>query len=128
MMEAVEKPSMTPAEASGKQIDREQALSRVGGDADLLKEIAGMFLEESPIMLGTMESAMVKADAETLERSAHTFKGSVANFGATQAFDAALALEMIGRRKDLSSAPEALARVREAFEKLRPELEALAAE
>lgn len=119
---------MTPAGASGKQIDRDQALARVGGDIDLLKEIAAMFLEESPIMLQTMERAVAQGDAEGLERAAHTFKGSVANFGATQGYEAALALEMIGRGKDLDTASAALARVREAFEQLQPELEALAAE
>ena len=78
-------------------LDRAAALARVGGDLDLLKEIAALFLDEYPQALVDMRKALATGDAKTIERSAHGLKGSVANFGARTAVDAAFELEQLGR-------------------------------
>jgi HPt (histidine-containing phosphotransfer) domain-containing protein len=90
-------------------LDRATALARVGGDVDLLKEIAALFLDEYPRALDDMHNALAAGDAHTLERSAHGLKGSVANFGARTAVDAAFQLEQLGRAHKLDQAPPALA-------------------
>ena len=71
-------------------MDRTVALSRVGGDAELLREIGHLFLEEYPPMLAQLSAAIANEDALTVDRTAHFIKGSVANFGAEAAFQAAL--------------------------------------
>ena len=57
---------------------------------------------------------------KTMERAAHALKGSVANFAAPAAYDAALRLEVMGRAGHLDQAPEGLRRLESALEALRP--------
>jgi HPt (histidine-containing phosphotransfer) domain-containing protein len=106
-------------------LDREVALSRVGGDLDLLREIAVLFLENYQTWLGELRDATGRGDAQGIEHAAHGLKGSVANFGAQSAVEAALQLETQGRHHDLSGVSESLAALESALETLRPELETL---
>ena len=106
--------------------DQEQALERMGGDQDLLREVAALFLEDAPNMMKAVSDALAKADASALERAAHTVKGCVANFGAKPAFEAALELEMAGRKRDLQEAGRLWERLRDAIGQLTPELSTVA--
>jgi HPt (histidine-containing phosphotransfer) domain-containing protein len=106
-------------------IDRKLALSRVGGDAELLKEIAVLFLDTYPDVLQEIRIAAEQSNAQLLERSAHGLKGSVANFGAAAAVEAARQLETMGRTHQLQEATEGLRNLERALEALRPELEAM---
>jgi len=105
--------------------DRTLALSRVGGDVELLKEIATIFLEDYPRSLTELHEAIERGDAKALERSAHGLKGSVANFGARAAVDAALELEQLGRDRKLAEVTHVLNTLELALAALRPELESL---
>ncbi len=106
-------------------IDRQLALARVGGDAELLKEIAQLFLEDYPKAMEEIRAAADHRDAKELERSAHGLKGSVANFGATEAMEAARALETMGRAQQLVEVEQVIRTLELALAALRPELEAL---
>ena len=106
-------------------LDRELALSRVGGDAELLKEIGGLFLDEYPRVLAELRGAVERGDAGGVERAAHGLKGSVANFGARPAVDAACALEVMGRTHQLEEVEQVLHTLDLALAALRPELESL---
>jgi HPt (histidine-containing phosphotransfer) domain-containing protein len=112
-------------EFPGAGLDRELALSRVGGDAELLKEIAALFMEEYPKVLAELRAAAVRGDAQGVEHAAHGLKGSVANFGAQAAVDAAFQLEQMGRAGDLSRVREAIDALARALDALHPELKAL---
>ncbi|MBI3681394.1 MAG: Hpt domain-containing protein [Acidobacteria bacterium] len=107
-------------------LDRSIALSRVGGDAELLQEMAQLFLEEFPTQLEAVRAAVHARDSKALERSAHSLKGSVGNFGAAAAHQAALTLEMLGRKGDLSEADIAYLRLEVALDQLAPEMHDLA--
>jgi HPt (histidine-containing phosphotransfer) domain-containing protein len=89
-------------------IDRQVALSRVGGDAELLKEIAQLFIDDYPRALEDIREAANRGDAKSLERSAHGLKGSVANFGASSAVEAARKLESMGRAAQLAEAQQVI--------------------
>jgi two-component system sensor histidine kinase/response regulator len=106
-------------------LNRELALERVGGDQELLQEVARLFLDDSARSIREIEAAIAASDAKRLEREAHSLKGSVSNFGAEPVVQAALALEMMGRRGDLSSAPSGFLALRERLETLCPELHSL---
>jgi two-component system, sensor histidine kinase and response regulator len=112
-------------ESEGTNMDRQLALSRVGGDAQLLKEIAVLFLEDYPKMMDRLREAAARGDAKSVERTAHGLKGSVANFGAKSAVDAALALEGMGRAQQLSEVEQVIRSLDLALAALRPELESL---
>jgi two-component system sensor histidine kinase/response regulator len=105
--------------------DKALALSRVGGDAELLKEIAELFLDDYPKSLIELRAAVQVGDARRVERSAHGLKGSVSNFGARPAVDAALQLETMGRAQKLIEVEQVLRTLELALAALRPELESL---
>ncbi len=105
--------------------DRAAALDRVGGDLELLIELAGMFMEDYPQILAEIESALRNGDSDALSASAHTLKGAVGNFSAQNAYDAAFALEQIGRSGDLSEATSAYRVLKQELERLQPLLGSL---
>jgi two-component system, sensor histidine kinase and response regulator len=107
------------------QLEESVALSRVGGDMELLREVVGLFLDDYPQSLDMIRDAVARGDQSSLERHAHSLKGSVSTFGAQEAFDAAQALEKQGRTGDLAQAQDGLERLEHALSALRPELEAL---
>jgi two-component system sensor histidine kinase/response regulator len=106
-------------------LDRATALARVGWDVDLLKEIAALFLDEYPRALDEMHKALATGDPKLLERSAHGLKGSVANFGARAAVDAAFQLEQFGHAHKLDQAPKALSALEQALACLHTELSSI---
>lgn len=108
-----------------RQLDESLALSRVGGDRDLLREVVELFLNDYPDVLEKIRAAVSRRDAGALEQHAHSLKGSVSTFGAQWAFDAALALERKGRSGDLSGIEEGLGQLEYALGTLRPDLETL---
>jgi two-component system sensor histidine kinase/response regulator len=106
-------------------IDRDVALARVGGDADLLKEIAQLFLDDYPKALANLRTAVACSDARNVERAAHGLKGSVSHFGASAAVEAACTIEQLGRTDQLDEVAGVVEELEHALEALRPELEAL---
>ncbi len=69
-------------EAQLRQLDESLALSRVGGDVELLKEVVELFLDDYPTTFEKIKSAVASRDATALEHHAHSLKGSVSTFGA----------------------------------------------
>ncbi|HML17270.1 MAG TPA: Hpt domain-containing protein [Bryobacteraceae bacterium] len=108
-----------------ESLDRQVALSRVGGDLELLKEIAVLFVDDYPQSLADLHAAAARGDAKAVERAAHGLKGSVANFGAAAAFEAARRIEEFGRAQRLAEVEPMLAKLELALAALRVELEAL---
>ena len=92
----------------GPVLDRELAMTRVGGDTELLKELADLFLEEYPRLMGELRAALERGDAKQVEHAAHGLKGSVANFGAKPAVDAAYQIEQFGRDGKLAPVTDLL--------------------
>jgi HPt (histidine-containing phosphotransfer) domain-containing protein len=92
------------AQTPENALDRDLALSRVGGDKELLREIAVLFIEECPRAFAEIQEAIVCQDAAKLENAAHALKGSVANFGARDAVEAAFRLEQMGRANEMKEA------------------------
>jgi HPt (histidine-containing phosphotransfer) domain-containing protein len=90
------------------------------GDEDLLKELIGLFLDECPRRMAEIREAITRRDATRLQLAAHTLKGSVGNFGAREATEAALRLEAVGRDRDWARAGEAWAALEEAIGRLKP--------
>jgi signal transduction histidine kinase/DNA-binding response OmpR family regulator/HPt (histidine-containing phosphotransfer) domain-containing protein len=83
-----------------------EALERLGGDEDLLRELCQIFLEESPKLLQKLRQAIADTDAEAVMRAAHSLKGELGYLGAPGAAQAARELEDMGHEKNLSRAPE----------------------
>jgi two-component system, sensor histidine kinase and response regulator len=83
-------------------------LERVGGDADIFAELCDVFLEDAPKRLEMIRSALRAADARTVEREAHAFKGAASAFDANEAVSAAYQLEQAAASGDLGDAQRLL--------------------
>jgi HPt (histidine-containing phosphotransfer) domain-containing protein len=113
------------AQTPENALDRQMALSRVGGDKELLQEIASLFLEDCPRALAEIREAVACGDAARLENAAHALKGSVANFGARDAVAAAFRLEQMGRANEMSEAEAMLCTLESALSVVCAELASL---
>jgi two-component system sensor histidine kinase/response regulator len=115
----------SPGWAPPAELDMEIALARVGGQMDLLKEIAVLFLDDLPRSLGEIHAAFGRGDAKQVEHAAHSLKGSVCNFGAAGVVAAAAELERRGRAGDISNAGELIETIERRLGALGRELRAL---
>jgi two-component system sensor kinase len=105
-------------------LDWDAAVSRIGGRADLLKQMAGLFLtKECDKLLEDIRQAIAQADAVKLRRVAHALKGSANCFAAGPAATAALTLEMMGKDGNLKSAADAFAVLEMEIERLKAALQ-----
>ena len=84
-------------------------LARVGGSHEMLEEIIGLFLEDSPKLVEAIRKALSDGDADAAYRGAHTLKGSVGNFDAHEAVALAQRLEARAHEGDFESAKGAFA-------------------
>ena len=107
------------------QLDKALALSRAGGDEELLREIAALFLEDFPRSLELLKTSVANRAAHDIEHYAHSLKGSVSNFGAKEVVEAAFVLEQKGRQGALEHVENDLRCLETALERLKPELESL---
>src|SRR5206468_451243 len=107
-------PPAAPGADAEPVLDEARLLERVGGDAELLRELATMFLEDCPRMMGEIESAVGLRDGDAVSRAAHALKGSIGNFVTWGPFEAAQRLEVLGREGDVSGLGEAWVALRDA--------------
>ncbi len=121
---AVKRPMEQPAMT---QMDRNEALERVGGDAPLLAELVSLFLEEYPRLMEAARAGIEAGNAGAVHDAAHQLKGLLAQFAAAPARDCAYRLEMAGRQAELAEAGAELERLQQLMALLKPELEAVAA-
>ncbi len=99
----------SPERAAGPEVDVAEALDRLDGDEDLLRETLEIFLECVPQMFQDLSSASSAADAQALGNAAHALKGVAANIGAERVRGLAERLERMGRDETLSDVPNLLA-------------------
>jgi len=76
--------------------DPTEAMEGVGDDRELLGQMVAIFCAESPGMLSAIRKSLDTGDTKELARAAHALKGSVGNFGKSQSFKVAEALELNG--------------------------------
>jgi two-component system, sensor histidine kinase and response regulator len=108
-------------------VDREEVLDRVGGDLELLRELIEVFLADCPRLWQNVREALTRGDALQLSRAAHAIKGSVGNFSAHAAREAADKLELLAGSGDLTHADEMARKLEMELERLKPELRSLEA-
>jgi len=93
-------------------------LDSLGGDSELLREVAAIFLGQTPKHMEKIRKAISDRDAKLLDRSAHALKGSAANLLAQGVVGAASRLEEIGRGGSVDGSEEALTLLEEELRKL----------
>jgi len=115
-----------PGEESVEEIlDPAAALQRVGGDRELLHQIAVLFRTHCPGWMAAIRDAIAQKDGAQLERAAHALRGAVSNFGAVRACAEAERLETLGHEGKLAEATGAFANLEREINRLLPALAAL---
>ena len=104
------------------QVDWPVALKITQGDRDLLREIAGAFLEEVRIVMADLKYALKKEDAPTAQRMAHTIKANFRTFGVTDAHDLAFECEKAGKAGELELVRGQLTELQEASKEVSSQL------
>jgi signal transduction histidine kinase/CheY-like chemotaxis protein len=96
----------------------------VAGDARLLLRVREAFAKQTPALLSSIRTAIDTHDAETLQKSAHTLKGAISNFGVDTT--PAQALEHAGRDQDFALAAQLFPRLEDALRDLEHQIDAAA--
>ena len=119
--EAVTAPPPEPAQ----KVDRATLLASFGGKAKLVADVVGVFLADTPTMLGRLRTAARAGDAAEVAAAAHAIKGAAGLFSQGQAFECARRLEKVARAGDLSSIDAVCADLETAISGLTEELRGL---
>jgi len=89
-------------------LDLAALLDSVGGDRELLDELAGTFTAELPGWISELRAAVSNGDSDAVFRVAHGVRGAVGYFKATSIRQVAADLEAMGREGNLEMASTAL--------------------
>jgi signal transduction histidine kinase/ligand-binding sensor domain-containing protein/DNA-binding response OmpR family regulator len=106
-------------------LDKATALANLGGDEDVLSEVAHIFLMECSRLMSELREAIHRNNALELERAAHSMKGSIGTFAAQKAYETARRLEELGREGRVKDAERVYANLEAEIDRLRPEMESL---
>ena len=94
-------------DADAKVLDWDAALAQLPEGGDLVFQLAALFLEECPKLLGEIRDALSLGDAVKLRRAAHTLKSTAAVFAAKPVSQAAQQVESLAQSGDLGAAAAA---------------------
>ena len=103
----------------GNIFDFKETLARMDGDWELFREVVGMFVTDSRVMMEQIGAAVAAGDTRRLQRAAHTLKGAISNFSARVPQDLALKLETLGKNGELAGAEAGCADLERELERLR---------
>jgi HPt (histidine-containing phosphotransfer) domain-containing protein len=100
-------------------------MERIDHDEEFLVRLIELFEEGHAPLMDKIREAVKAGNSGALQESSHTLKSMVGNLYAQPAFDAAYALESMGRQEDLTQAEEGLSALESELEKVKLELREL---
>jgi CheY-like chemotaxis protein len=112
-----------PVASQGQVVlDRPQVLARFERDKLMLGDLISAFFSDCPKMIAAVRDAAIRQDREEFQRVLQALKNHLELFSARAACEAVDWAETTGCTQNLGLADEALARVEEELERLRPAL------
>jgi HPt (histidine-containing phosphotransfer) domain-containing protein len=116
----------TPVVIDPAAIENLRALNP-GDQDEFLREITGIFLEDTPRRITELEQSLAAGDAAKFSRAAHSIKGSSANLGAAALRAVAEQLERQSHKEGLGGVAPLLANLKTEFSRAQLELRKLIA-
>ncbi len=99
--------------------DRPALVDRIGGDEDLARELAALFVEGLPVLIEAVRWAVEQGDSVAADRAAHTLNGAAANVGAEAIQAAAITIRRLAAAGDLAGALVVVDRLPDLAERFR---------
>ena len=99
-------------------IDRAELLRRVGGNEYILRKVTAVFLENNPVALAQIRTAIADRNSEDLVRLTHNLKGSIGIFCHREALDTVIRLEKLARQGQFEAARPILEQVEQEMTRL----------
>ncbi|MFK8112354.1 MAG: response regulator [Rubripirellula sp.] len=93
---------------SDDTIDFRAAASRVPGGMPGVRRLAEVFIPECESLMTTLRNELPSGDPATVQRAAHTLKGSSVLFYAKRVEEEAASIERLAQEKDLNAAADRL--------------------
>lgn len=110
-----------PAVIDPQAIENLRALNP-GDNDEFLREIAGIFLEDTPQRIAELDQSLAVGDVPKFTRAAHSIKGSSANLGAMALRQSAEKLEHLSRTTGLGGAAPLVTELKNEFARAQIEL------
>ncbi len=114
--------SQPPDNLSDNVLDRRQVLARFEGDNLLLGNLISAFFSDWPTVVAGLRDAAARQDNVEFQRHIRVLKNHLELFSARAACEAADSVERVECTQNPELADEALARLEEELERLRPAL------
>jgi CheY-like chemotaxis protein len=108
-----------------QKLDRATLVARFGGKAQLVTDVVGVFLADTPNLLDRLRAARRAGDTNEVAAAAHAIKGAAGLFSQGKAFEGARRLEKAARAGDASSIDAVCADLETAVLELNEELRGL---
>lgn len=100
-------------------VDLKQLLDTLDGNKEILADLVEHFIREFPLQLTEIKKSIIAGDAKQIERTAHSLKGAVVNFGAKTAYRLASEIEGMGRTDNLQDVNQIIIRLEREMERFR---------
>ncbi|TAE50430.1 MAG: Hpt domain-containing protein [Bacteroidetes bacterium] len=90
-------------------------LDLMDGDTGMVIDLVDTLAESSPELMSSLEEGVRAGNASQIQDSAHSLKSSNAQLGAMNFAQLCQEIELMGKARDLSRAPEVLDLIRDEF-------------
>ena len=113
-----------PPQTNGSIVNWSQALSVVGGDTALLRDVTVAGLEDFPRWMKELDQALAKQQAHLFRRAAHSLRGACRTFGLDRLTTPTQELETLALAGNLAAAEQLLNSLRPDLQACQTELQA----
>ena len=117
--------SIGPSGQGPKIYDAQALRNRTGGDAELGREIIDIYIQNTPIQIEEIKTAVNQQETEKAQRSAHSLKGASALVGAQLMEKAAFEIEMATQNIEINAILEMIDKLEKDFEEFKNHLKNL---
>jgi len=97
---------------------RDEALARIGGEEEFLKELIEIYRDEFKKRYDALREAIHEKDFQAIRENGHSLKGASDNLSLPGLREAAFEMEMAGKNQDMGKAKQALNSLKEEFDRL----------
>lgn len=106
--------------AAGRPLFNYQVLSEMlDDDKEAIWQVLEAFLEDMPVHIKNLKTAVESNDLELIERLVHTIKGAAANIGGTALSDSALRMEKSGSTTEMAAMSRGVMELESLFGQLK---------